>query len=396
MSTDILNRARTWRRDLHERPGIAFDVDDAGDYVTAVLEELGWQVERGIGGSGLVATLRRGTSERAIGLRSDMDGLPITEETGLDYASRNPGAMHACGHDGHMAMLLGAAATLAAGDGTAFDGAAFDGTVHLYFQPAEEPGKGAPAMIADGVFDRFPVDAIFGIHNLPGIPAGELHTRAGTIMAAEDNFDIRITGRGGHASMPHLVVDPLVIGAQIVTALQTIVSRSTNAADSVVVSCTGFSTDGARNAIPGVATITGDVRSFTDDDSQLVERRMREIVAGIAAAHGATAEVTYSREFRPTSNDALCVEAAVAAAVATVGADRVNGTCAPIMASEDFGEFARQVPGCFTFLGTGLTPADGGMPLHSRDYDFNDNVLGVGIDFYVNLVTAQLPAGSAS
>lgn len=386
VTTDILERARTWRRELHERPGLAFDVAETADYVAAVLSEHGWIIERGIGQSGLVATLHRGTSTRAIGLRSDMDGLAIDEATGVAYASRNPGVMHACGHDGHMAMLLGAAAVIA-------ELPRLDGTVHLFFQPAEEPGRGALAMIEDGLFDRFPVDAVYGLHNLPGIPAGELHTRSGAIMAAEDNFEITITGRGGHASMPHLVIDPLLVGAEIVSALQTIVARSADPAHGVVVSCTEFTTDGARNAIPGVAVITGDTRTFTDGDSQLVERRMRAIATGIAAAHGASVEVSYTREFRPTVNDPACIEAAVAAAVATVGADRVNGDCARVMASEDFGEFARVVPGCFTFIGTGTVAEEGGTPLHSSDYDFNDDVLAVGIDFYVNLVATHL-AGS--
>jgi hippurate hydrolase len=209
-------------------------------------------------------------------------------------------------------------------------------------------------------------------------------------MAAEDDFEIRIAGRAGHASMPHLVVDPLLIGAQLVSALQTIVARSADPSHSVVVSCTEFTTDGARNAIPGNAVIRGDARTFTDEDSLLVERRMRELAAGIAAAHGATVEVDYTREFRPTVNDPARTRAAIAAATASVGAERVDGDCARLMASEDFGEFARVVPGCFVFLGTGTVPGEGGTPLHSRDYDFNDDVLVVGIDFYVNLVTAEL------
>ncbi len=383
MSIDPVQQARAWRRELHAHPGLAFDVHEAEDVVAGALTELGWAVERGIGEHGVVATLRRGDSLRAIALRSDMDGLAIEEATGVEYSSRNPGVMHACGHDGHMAMLLGAASALA-------QRTDFDGTVRLFFQPAEEPGHGALAMISDEVFERFPVDAIYGLHNLPGIPAGELHTRSGPIMAAEDDFEIRITGRGGHASMPHLVIDPLLVGAEIVSALQTIVARSVDPSHGVVVSCTEFTTDGARNAIPGMATIRGDARTFTDEDSALVERRMRELVAGIGSAHGASCEVAYTREFRPTVNDPACTDAAVSAATASVGPARVNGDCARLMASEDFGEFARVVPGCFVFLGTGTIAGEGGTPLHSRDYDFNDDVLGVGIDFYVNLVTAEL------
>jgi hippurate hydrolase len=383
MTKAPIEQARTWRHRLHERPGLAFDVAEAADIVSEILTGLGWEVERGIGEHGLVGTLRRGTSPRAIALRSDMDGLAIEEATGVEYSSRNAGVMHACGHDGHMAMLLGAAAALV-------ERTDVDGTVRLFFQPAEEPGRGALAMIADGVFERFPVDAIYGIHNLPGIPAGEFHTRSGTIMAAEDDFEIRIAGRAGHASMPHLVVDPLLVGAQLVNALQTIVARSADPSHSVVVSCTEFTTDGARNAIPGNAVIRGDTRTFTDEDSLLVERRMRELAAGVATAHGATVEVDYTREFRPTVNDPGCTRAAIAAATASVGAERVDGDCARLMASEDFGEFARVVPGCFVLLGTGTIPGKGGTPLHSRDYDFNDDVLGVGIDLYVNLVTAEL------
>jgi hippurate hydrolase len=220
-----------------------------------------------------VASLQRGATGRAIALRADMDGLPIQEETGVPYASEVPGVMHACGHDGHMAMLLGAAAVVARDGG-------FDGIVHLIFQPAEEPGRGAEAMLADGLFDRFPVQGVFGLHNLPGRPAGELHTRAGVVMAAEDNFTITITGRGGHASTPQVLVDPLVAAAHVVIALQTVVSRSTDPTRAAVVSCTDLATDGARNAIPGRAVITGDTRSFDDADSLLIERRIREIATG--------------------------------------------------------------------------------------------------------------------
>jgi hippurate hydrolase len=376
-------RARGWRRHLHRRPGTGFDVGETADFLAATCVELGWTVTTGLGGTGLVASLRRGAADRAIALRADMDGLPIQEDPGLSYTSEVPGVMHACGHDGHMAMTLGAAAVLAREGG-------FSGTVHLVFQPAEEPGHGAEAMLADGLFDRFPVEGVFGLHNLPGRPTGELHTRTGPVMAAEDNFTITVTGRGGHASTPQVVVDPLVTAAHLVVALQTVVSRSTDPTHAAVVSCTDLVTDGARNAIPGRVVITGDTRSFTDADSALIERRIRDLAAGIAAAHGARCEVAYTREFRPTVNDPACVAQAVQAAIATVGADRVDGDCAPMMGSEDFAALARAVPGCFTFLGTGVAPERGGIPLHSRDYDFNDDVLGVGIGFYLHLVRSVL------
>jgi hippurate hydrolase len=383
VNTDDVTGAREWRRQLHRRPGTGFDVAETAGFVAETCAGLGWSVTTGIGGTGLVASLRRGTTGRAIALRADMDGLPIQEETGVPHASEVPGVMHACGHDGHMAMVLGAAAVLARDGG-------FDGTVHLVFQPAEEPGHGAEAMLADGLFDRFPVQGVFGLHNLPGRPAGELHTRPGAVMAAEDNFTITLTGRGGHASTPQVVIDPLVTAAHVVVALQTVVSRSTDPTRAAVVSCTDLVTDGARNAIPGRAVITGDTRSFDDADSLLIERRIREIAAGVAAAHGARCEVVYTREFRPTVNDPGCVAQAVAAAVATVGPGRVDADCAPMMGSEDFAALARAVPGCFTFLGTGVAPGRGGVPLHSRDYDFNDDVLEVGIGFYLHLVRSVL------
>ena len=383
MTMTVLDRARAWRRRLHQRPGLAFDVAETAQLLDEALEDLGWSVQRGIAEHGLVASLRRGSSSRAIALRSDMDGLAIDEATGVEHASRNPGVMHACGHDGHMSMLLGAAAVLAQRND-------FDGTVHLFFQPAEEPGRGALAMIEEGVFERFPVEAIYGLHNIPSLPAGTLHTRPGPIMSAEDNFVIRIVGRGGHASMPHLVIDPLVIGAELVTALQTIVSRSIPATESAVVSCTELHTDGARNAIAGEAVIRGDVRTFRAADSELIERRVRELAAGIAAAHSAGCEVEYTREFRTTVNDERCTEVAAAAAVAAVGADRVDAHCERLMASEDFGEFARVVPGCFVLLGSAPVDGSPAAPLHSRLYDFNDEVLQTGIDFYTKLVAAVL------
>lgn len=370
------DRARDWRRELHRIPETAFGEHETGAYVAGVLRDLGFDVATGVGGTGVVGSLTRG-SGRTVGLRSELDALPISEESGVPYASRNPGAMHACGHDGHMAMLLGAAAVLAEEGG-------FDGTVRAIFQPAEEPGRGAQAMVDDGLFARFPVDAVYGIHNIPGVPAGHLLTRTGPIMASEDNFTIRVTGRGGHASAPHLVVDPLVAGAEIVVALQQVVARSVDPVRTAVLSCTDLRTDGARNAIPSHVTITGDTRSFDADVSELLERRIREIAHGVATAHGATAEVTYTREFAPTVNDADCVEVAGRAAARALGADRVDTAAEPVMGSEDFGVLARHVPACLAFLGNGTGPGD--TPLHSHDYIFNDDILAAGIAYYTEVV----------
>jgi amidohydrolase len=382
-SASVSERARQWRHELHRCPETGFAEQQTGDLVARVLTSLGLQVERGVGRTGVVASLRLGDGPASIGLRADMDGLPLPERGDRPYRSRNDGVMHACGHDGHMAIVLGAAAALVEDGG-------FDGTVRFVFQPAEEHGLGAKAMLADGLLDRFGMDAIYGLHNLPGAPAGHLLTRPGPILAAEDNFEITVLGRGGHAALPHLVVDPLVVGAQIVLALQTIVSRTVHPAHPAVVSCTELVTDGARNAIPGQVVIRGDTRSFTPDVRALLEDRMRKLCEGVATAHGARCKVTYTHEFEPTVNDPGCTAAAVTAALATVGPGATQPDCDPVMGSEDFGAFARAVPGCFTFLGTGTEPGHGGTPLHSRDYDFNDDVLETGIDYYVRLVRSLL------
>jgi hippurate hydrolase len=383
--TDLARQVRAWRHDLHQIPEPAFAEYDTSAYVAGVLADLGYDVTTGVGGTGVVGSLTSGTSRRAIGLRSELDALPITEDSGLSYASRKPGAMHACGHDGHMAMLLGAAAVLAR------DG--IEGTLRVVFQPAEEPGRGAQAMVEDGLFERFPVDAVFGLHNLPGLPAGHLHTRAGPVMASEDDFTIRVTGRGGHASAPHLVVDPLVTAAEIVVALQQVVARNVDPVRTAVVSCTDLRTDGARNAIPSNVTITGDTRSFDPDVQTLLEKRIREVSHGIAAAHGATAEVTYTREFAPTVNDLDCVAVAGRAAVDALDAERVRVDADPIMASEDFGVLASHVPGCLALLGGGTAPGAGGTPLHSHDFVFNDDILVPGVAYYRQLVHHWLADG---
>ncbi|MET7426524.1 amidohydrolase [Dactylosporangium sp. NPDC005555] len=368
---DLDAMVRQWRHDLHRIPELAFQEQRTADYLAAALHDMGLQVTRGVGGTGVVATLRHDDGP-AVALRADMDGIALTEQRDLPYRSEHDGVMHACGHDGHMAMLLGAAHQLAGGP-------AFDGTVHFIFQPAEEPGRGAAAMIADGLFERFPAEAVFGLHNMPGYPTGSISTRAGGLMAGEDNFVIRVAGRGGHAARPQLVVDPIVVAAQIVLALQTIVARSVDPAEPAVVSCTEITTDGARNAIPSEAVIRGDTRSFTPAVRELLERRIRQIAAGISAAHGATSEVGYTHEFEPTINDPAAVATAVAAARMTT--ELVDADTPPWTASEDFGVFARAVPGCFALLGNGDSAS-----LHSAGYDFTDDALAVGVAYYVNLV----------
>mgnify|MGYP000847632207 CR=1 FL=1 len=379
-----------WRHDFHRFPETGFEERHTADRVAGLLQMLGLAVHRGIGGTGVVASLTVGSGTGVIGLRADMDALAITETApGRSHASTRPGCMHACGHDGHMAMLLGAAQLLAARRD-------FDGTVRFVFQPAEEHGRGAAAMLADGLLARFPMDEIYGVHNMPGRPAGHFGTRVGALMASEDNFVIRISGRGGHAAMPHRVVDPLVIGAEIVLALQTIVARSVDPRHAAVVSCTEFNTDGIRNAIPGEVVIKGDTRSDRPEVQALLQARMRTLCEGICQAHGARCTVEYTHEFAPTVNWASCVAVAVRAAQAVVGAERVDADTPPIMASEDFGRFLQHIPGAFVFIGNGSGDDPGGVPLHNPGYDFNDGILGVGARWFAELVRQRLPAPPAA
>ncbi|MCA6215575.1 amidohydrolase [Ideonella sp. B7] len=374
-----------WRHHLHRFPETGFEERQTADYVAQVLGVLGLEVHRGLGGTGLVANLRVGQGRGVIGLRADMDALALGEQApGRAHASQHPGRMHACGHDGHMAMLLAAAQLLS-------EQRDFDGTVRFIFQPAEEHGRGAAAMMADGLFERFPVDAIYGLHNLPGLAAGHIATRPGPMMAAEDNFEIRITGRGGHAARPHMAVDPLVIGAEIVLALQTVVARAVDPGESAVLSCTEFQTDGLRNALPGQVVIRGDTRSYTPAVQALLAQRIRAIATGVGAAHGAQVAVTYTHEFAPTVNWPACTEAALAAARAVVGPANVQADYPPLMISEDFGAFLQRVPGAFIFLGNGTGEQPGALPLHNAGYDFNDALLPVGARYFAELVRQQLP-----
>lgn len=377
-----------WRHDFHRFPETGFNEHRTADRVAQVLAVLGLDVHRGIGGTGVVASLTVGSGRGVIGLRADMDALAMTETAeNRAYASAHPGCMHACGHDGHMAMLLGAAQLLT-------QRRDFDGTVRFLFQPAEEHGRGAAAMLADGLLERFPMDEIYGAHNIPGMSAGHIATRAGGMMASEDNFLIRITGRGGHSARPHMAVDPLVIGAEIVLALQTIVGRSVDPCHSAVVSCTEFITDGIRNAIPSEVVIKGDTRSYTPEVQGLLEQRMRALCEGICSAHGATCTVAYTHEFAPTVNWPQCVAVAVRAAQAVVGRDRVDSDTPPMMISEDFGRFLQSIPGAFVFIGNGQGEGPGAVPLHNARYDFNDQIVPVGARFFAEIARTRLPLGS--
>lgn len=367
-----------WRRDLHAHPEFGFEEKRTAAFVAAKLREFGLDdVTEGVGGTGVVGTLKRGSGNRAIALRADMDALRITEQSTAAYRSQNPGFMHACGHDGHTTMLLGAAKLLATEGG-------FDGTVRFIFQPAEEWGKGALAMLDDGLMQRFPFDEIFGLHNMPGLPIGHFETRTGPIMSAEDNFEIVLKGIGGHAARPHSGNETLVAACALVTNLQTIVSRRLSPAEISVVSVTELITDGTRNALPGLARILGDARSFRPEVSAKIERQMRIIAEGTAAAYNVSAEVTYTREFVPLQNDAELVDEAFAAAKRVL-AD-VGVAAEPMTGSEDFARFLDHVPGCFVFLGNG----EASVPLHNSSYDFNDDGLLHGTNFHAAIVRQRL------
>lgn len=369
-----------WRRDLHAHPEFGFEEKRTAAFVAARLREFGLDdVAEGVGGTGVVGTLKRGTSNRAIALRADMDALRIAEQGTADYRSRTAGTMHACGHDGHTAMLLGAARRLAEEGG-------FDGTVRFIFQPAEEWGRGALAMLDDGLMQRFPFDEIYGLHNMPGLPVGHFETRAGAFMSAEDNFEIVLKGVGGHAARPHWGNEVLVAACALVTNLQTIVARRLSPTDISVVSVTELITDGTRNALPGLARILGDARSFRAEVSAEIERQMRIIAEGTAQAYNVGADVTYTREFVPLVNDAALVEEAFAAAATIYRPEAIATANEPMTGSEDFARFLDHVPGCFVFLGNGEKSA----PLHNPTYDFNDVGLLHGAGFHVAIVRRRL------
>ncbi|RFB97250.1 amidohydrolase [Rhizobium leguminosarum bv. trifolii] len=371
-----------WRRELHSHPEFGFEEKRTAAFVARKLREFGLdEVVEGIGGTGVVGTLRRGGGNRSIALRADMDALKITEQGDRPYRSQTEGLMHACGHDGHTAMLLGAARMLAE-DGD------FDGTVRFIFQPAEEWGKGALAMLGDGLMTRFPFDEIYGLHNMPALPVGVFQTRPGAIMSAEDNFEIVLTGVGGHAARPHSGNEVLVAACALVTNLQTIVSRRLDPTDIGVVSVTELLTDGTRNALPGLARILGDARSFRPEVSAAIETQMRLIAEGTALAHNVAAEVNYTREFVPLLNDAALVEEAFAAAGSIWPPENVKLRREPMTGSEDFARFLDHVPGCFVFLGNGKDSA----PLHNPHYDFNDDGLIHGANFHASIVRRRLNA----
>jgi amidohydrolase len=372
------------RRDLHAHPELRFQEQRTADLVARKLGEWGIEVHRGLGGTGVVGLIRSGKPGRSIGLRADMDALPIQETNSFTHRSQFDGRMHACGHDGHMAMLLAAARHLAASR-------SFAGTVILIFQPAEEGGAGADRMIREGLFDRFPCDAVFALHNWPGLAVGQFAVAPGPMMASTNEFDIRVTGRGGHAAMPHLTVDPVLIAVQIVQALQGIVTRTRNPNDLAVLSVTMIHAGDATNVIPDLAKIGGTVRTFDDSVTDLFERRIRQIADLTAQAHGATAAVQFQRTYPPTVNHPAQAEFAARVADTIVGASNVVRNVDPSMGAEDFSFMLKARPGAYLFIGNGdgahrdAGHGAGPCTLHNASYDFNDELIPVGGTFWVRL-----------
>ena len=375
---DLLNEMQIWRRDFHAHPELGFNEKRTASRVVELLESFGIEVHREVGRTGVVGVLQKGNGTWSIGLRADMDALPIDELNEFDYASRNGGVMHACGHDGHTSMLLGAAKMLAQ-DGD------FNGRAVFLFQPNEEHGEGALAMLADDVFGRFGVDEVYAMQNIPGMEVGTFATRAGPVCASEALFEIEITAQGGHAALPHMGVDAIV-GAEVVGTLQTIVSRKLDPSLNGVVSITEFETDGKRNVLPGRAVLRGDARALTPEVNVKIEARLRQLVEGICFAHGVSARVSYDTIFPAVINDSVVANDAARAAS---GVGAVDGACEPKLFSEDFAHFAAAKPGCFMLMGNGVEGANA-RPLHSADYDFNDGALASGAAFWVKLVEQQL------
>ena len=379
--TSFADRLRSLRREFHRHPELGFQEAWTKTKIADHLRGLGIETHEGVG---VVGVLRSGRGGDAIGVRADFDALPIAETNDFDYRSVHENVMHACGHDGHTTMLLGAAELLSASPN-------FDGTVVFVFQPNEEHGLGAQAMIDEGLLQQFPVSEIYGAHNLPGEPVGRISTRRGVICCSESLFEIEIRGRGGHASMPHTGRETLTPGAELVVALQTIVSRRLPPSSGAVVSVTEFVTDGQRNVLPGNTVLKGDARATSPDHRARIETEMRRIASGIAATYGVDITVQFRTEFIEAINDGDAVANVVAAANA---ADlEIDGDRSPMSFSDDFANFAAAVPGCYLLMGNG-TEGGNGRPLHSADYDFNDALLPMGARLWAELVRTRLPAAS--
>jgi hippurate hydrolase len=373
-----------WRRDLHAHPELGFEETRTARVVADKLRSFGIEVHEGIAKTGVVGVLRNGNSGRCVGLRADMDCLPMTEETGLPHASTTPGKMHACGHDGHTAMLLGTAKYLA-------ESRNFDGTVVFLFQPAEEGPGGGKVMVDEGVMDRFGVQQVYGIHNAPQMALGEIAIVAGPILAAADGVTFRIKGRGGHAARPHTTIDPVVVGSQLVVAIQSIVSRRTDPLDSVVVSLCMFHAGSAPNVIPETAEIRGTIRTLKKETRDATEAHIKRIAAAIAEANEAVIEVEYKRGYPVTVNHAAETERAAQAAARVFQPEGILRDRPPIMGAEDFSYMLEARPGAFVQLGQRGPDGKGGVPVHHPKYDFNDDAIPLGVSFFTALVEQEMP-----
>ena len=383
---DLHDEIKAWRRDLHAHPELLFDVHRTAASVADKLKAFGCdEVIPGIGRTGVVGVIRghrpaAGSGNKVIGLRADMDALPIEEATGVPYKSTVPGKMHACGHDGHTAMLLGAAKYLA-------ETRNFAGTAVVIFQPAEEGGGGGREMVRDGMMDRFGIDEVYGMHNYPGLPVGEFAIRPGAIMAAADSLTIEIEGKGGHAARPHLSIDTVLVGAQIINQIQSIVSRNVDPLESGVVSICMFQAGHTDNVIPQTAHLRGTARSLTPEVRDLLEKRLGEVVEGTAKLYGATAKLTYRRGYPVLKNHQQQTSFAASIAQGVAGKDKVDIDLPPVMGAEDFSYMLESRPGAFIFVGNGDSAG-----LHHPAYDFNDDVIPLGTSYWVKLVETALPA----
>jgi hippurate hydrolase len=378
------------RRDLHAHPELCYEEQRTADVVAARLTEWSIPIVRGLGVTGVVGIVKNGHSPRAIGLRADMDALPMQEVNRFAHASRHAGKMHACGHDGHTAMLLGAAHYLATHRN-------FDGTVYLIFQPAEEGGGGARRMMDDGLFEQFPMDAVYGMHNWPGLATGSFGVVAGPMMASSNEFRVVIEGKGGHAAQPHRGVDPVMVAVQVAQAWQNIISRERNPLETAVLSITQIHAGSATNVIPDEAVLIGTVRTFTTGVLDLIERRMNEVASAIAAGFNASIDFSFKRNYPPLVNHAAQTAFAVEAMKAVVGDERVDTSVEPTMGAEDFAYMLQEKPGCYVFLGNGEGDHRAGghglgpCQLHNASYDFNDQLLPIGASYWVKLAEMSLP-----